>query len=178
MFEKFLKRSNWTDIVIAIIFVILGLLFIVKPGEMLSVVSILLGAIFIIIGVLKWIDYFTSKDKEDYLLTMALIFVIFGVIILFCTDIIAGIFRVIIGLWIIIAGIRDFQTALAWKNVKSGLWTCTLVLSMLMIIAGIAVLVSSTLALQVMGVIIAVYGILDIITRFIFIKKVKNYLDE
>lgn len=178
MFEKFLKRSNWTDIVIAIIFVILGLLFIVKPGEMLSVVSILLGAIFIIIGVLKWIDYFTSKDKEDYLLTMALIFVIFGVIILFCTDIIAGIFRVIIGLWIIIAGIRDFQTALAWKNVKSGLWTITLVLSMLMIIAGIAVLVSSTLALQVIGIIIALYGIFDIITRFIFIKKVKNYLDE
>ena len=41
MFEKFLKRSNWTDIVISIVFVILGLLLIVKPVEMVSVISIL-----------------------------------------------------------------------------------------------------------------------------------------
>ena len=178
MFEKILKRSNWTDIVISIVFVLLGLLLIVKPNEMVSVISILLGATFIIIGVLKWMDYFTSKDKEDYLLTIALISVIFGVIVLFWADVIAGVFRIIIGLLIIVEGIRDFQTALAWKNVKSGLWTITLVLSMLMIIAGITILVSTTLALRFVGTIIVIYAIFDIITRAIFIKKVKNYLDE
>ena len=118
------------------------------------------------------------NEQEDYLLTIALISVIFGVIVLFCADVIAGVFRIIIGLWIIVAGIRDFQTALAWKNVKSGLWTLTLVLSMLMMIAGIIVLVSTTLAIQLVGVIIAIYAVLDIITRAIFIKKVKNYLDD
>lgn len=178
MFERILKRSNWTDIVISVVFVLLGLLLVVKPVEMVSVISILLGATFIIIGVLKWMDYFTSKDKEDYLLTIALISVIFGVIVLFCSDVISGIFRIIIGLWIIVAGIRDFQTALAWKNVKSGLWTLTLVLSMLMIIAGIIVLVSTTLALRLVGIIIVIYAVLDIITRAIFIKKIKNYLDD
>ena len=91
MFERILKRSNWTDIVISVVFVLLGLLLIVKPVEMVSVISILLGATFIIIGVLKWMDYFTSKDKEDYLLTIALISVIFGVIVLFCSDVISGI---------------------------------------------------------------------------------------
>ena len=54
----------------------------------------------------------------------------------------------------------------------------TLVLSMLMIIAGIIVLVSTTLALRLVGIIIVIYAVLDIITRAIFIKKVKNYLDD
>ena len=49
---------------------------------------------------------------------------------------------------------------------------------MLMIIAGIVVLVSDTLALQIVGVIILIYAILDLITRAVFIKKVKNYLDD
>ena len=177
MFEKFLKRSNWTDIVISIVFVFLGILLMIKPNEMVSVISILIGAIFIIIGFLKIVDYFTSKDKEDYLLTMALISVIFGVIVLFCSDVITGVFRIILGVWIIAAGLRDFQTALVWKDTKSGLWTITIVLAMLMIIAGIVILVSSTLALQIVGTIILIYAIFDIITRLIFIKKIKDYLD-
>ena len=178
MFEKFLKRSSWVDMVVSMVFVLFGLLLIVKPLEMMSVISILLGAVFIIIGFLKIVDYFTSKDKEDYLLTMALISVILGVIVLFCSDIISGIFRIILGIWIIASGIRNFQTSLVWKEVKSGLWTLTVVFAMLMIIAGIVVLVSDTLALQIVGVIILIYAILDLITRAVFIKKVKNYLDD
>ena len=46
-----------------------------------------------------------------------------------------------------------------------------------MIIAGIVILVSSTLALRIMGIIILVYAILDIISRMIFIKEIKDYLD-
>lgn len=178
MFEKFLKRSNWTDIVISLLFAFLGILLIAKPVEMVSVISILLGTVLFMMGVLKLVDYFTSKDREDYLLTIALIAVILGVIVLFCADVITGIFRILLGIWIIAAGIKNFQTTLVWKDTKSGLWTVTLVCSMLMIIAGIVVLVSNTLVMQIVGVVILIYAILDIISRMIFIKKVKNYLDD
>ena len=178
MFEKFLKRSSWVDIVTSFVFVLFGILLIAKPIEMMAVISILLGAIFIVIGFLKIVDYFTSRDKEDYLLTIALISVIFGVIVLFCSDVIAGVFRIILGIWVIASGIKNIQTSLAWKDVKSGLWTVTILCSMLMIVAGIIILVSTELALQIVGVIILIYALLDLITRAIFIKKVKNYLDD
>lgn len=178
MFEKFLKRSNWTDIVISALFLILGILFIAKPTEMMSVISILLGLVLFIMGFLKIVDYFTSKDKEDYLLTMALIAVVLGVIVLFCSDVIAGIFRIILGIWIIASGIKNFQTSLVWKEVKSGLWTLTVICAMLMIVAGIVILVSNTLAFRIVGVVILLYATLDIVSRVIFIKKVKNYLND
>lgn len=178
MFEKFLKRTNWTDIVISVLFVILGVLLIVKPSEMMSVISILLGMVLFIIGFLKLVDYFTSKDKEDYLLTFALVAAILGVIVLFCSDVITGIFRAALGIWIIISGIRNFQTTLVWKEVKSGLWTVTLLCAMLMIIAGIVILVSTTLAFRIVGIVIVIYAVLDIIARSIFIKKIQDYLDK
>ena len=178
MFEKFLKRTNWTDIVISLLFVILGILLIMKPSEMISVISILLGAILFIIGFLKLVDYFTSKDKEDYLLTFALVAVVLGVIVLFCSDVITGIFRVLLGIWIIASGIKNFQTSLVWKDTKSGLWTVTVLCSLLMIIAGIVILVSTTLAFRIVGIVILIYAILDIITRAVFIKKVQDYLDK
>ena len=178
MFEKFLKRTNWTDFVISILFVILGALFIAKPTEMMSVISILLGMVLFIVGFLKIVDYFTSKDKEDYLLTIALVSVVLGVIVLFCSDVITGIFRVLLGIWIIISGIKNFQTTLVWKDVKSNLWTLTVLCSLLMIIAGIVVLVSTTLALRIVGIVIVIYAVLDIIARAIFIKEVQDYLDK
>ena len=178
MFEKFLKRTNWTDIVISVLFVILGVLLIVKPSEMMSVISILLGMVLFIIGFLKLVDYFTSKDKEDYLLTFALVAAVLGVIVLFCSDVITGIFRAALGIWIIISGIRNFQTTLIWKQVKSGLWTVTLLCAMLMIIAGIVILVSTTLAFRIVGIVIVIYAVLDIIARSIFIKKIQDYLDK
>ena len=178
MFEKFLKRTNWTDIVISILFVILGALLIIKPSEMMSVISILLGMVLFIIGFLKLVDYFTSKDKEDYLLTFALVAAVLGVIVLFCSDVITGIFRIALGIWIIVSGIKNFQTTLVWKEVKSGLWTTTLICSMLMIISGIVILVSTTLAFRIVGIAIVIYAVLDIISRLIFIKEVQNYLDK
>lgn len=45
-------------------------------------ISIILGIVFISMGVLKLVEYYTSETKEDYLLTVALIAVIFGVIVL------------------------------------------------------------------------------------------------
>ena len=178
MSEKFLKRTNWTDIVISMLFVILGVLLIIKPSEMVSVISILLGMVLFIIGFLKLVDYFTSKDKEDYLLTFALIATVLGVIVLCCSDIITGIFRVTLGIWIIISGIRNFQTSLVWKEVKSVLWTITVVCALLMIVAGIVILVSNTLAIRMVGIAIVIYAILDIVARSIFMKKIQDYLDN
>ena len=178
MYEKYLKRSSWVDIIVSLLFALLGVLLIVKPTQMLAVISILLGAIFIIIGFLKIVDYFTSKDKEDYLLTMALISVIFGVIVLSCSDVIVGVFRIILGIWIIASGIRNFQTSLVWKEVKSGFWTITVLCALFMIMAGIVILVSRTLAIRIVGIAIVIYAVLDIIARSIFMKKIQDYLDK
>ena len=177
MFEKFLKRSNWTDIVISVLFAILGILLIARPAEIVSVISILLGVVLFIMGFLKIVDYYTSKDKEDYLLTMELVSVVLGAIVLFCSDVIGRIFGILLGIWIIASGIRNFQTTLVWKDFKSTLCTLALVCSLLMIIAGIVILVSSTLAFRIMGIIILVYAVLDIVSRMIFIKEIKDYLD-
>ena len=178
MFDNFLKRTSWIDIIISMLFVILGVLLMIKPSEVMSVIYILLGMILFIMGFLKLVDYFTSKDKEDYLLTFALILTVLGVIVLCCSDVITGIFRIVLGIWIIASGIRNFQTSLIWKEVKSGLWTITVLCALLMIIAGIVILVSRTLAIRIVGITIVIYAVLDIITRTIFMKKIQDYLDK
>ena len=178
MVEKFLKRSSWTDIVISIIFVLFGALLIAKPEETVGAISIILGILFIAMGVLKLVEYYTADTKEDWLLTVALISVVLGIVILFASDAILSVFRVIVGIWIIATGIMDLQTTLVWKEVKSPYWTTAVLLSMLMMLAGIIILVNPNILFTTMGIIIVIYGILDIVDRFIFMKKINDYIKK
>ena len=143
---------------------------IARPESIMSIVAILLGVIFIVIGVLRTVDYFASNKEDNYLIAMALASIVIGIVIMFCSDIILSAFRILIAIWIIYSGIINLQTTIVWKDYKSRLWLLTLILAISMIIAGIYILVNSGAILQTVGVAIVVYGIVDIIENIIFIK--------
>lgn len=177
MWEKFLKKSGWTDIVISVLFILFGIMLMARPESIISVISILLGGICIIMGVLKLIDYFTTNKQDNYLLAISVVAIIAGIIIMFCSDIILSVFRIVVAIWIIYSGIMNLQTAIVWKDYKSKLWLTTLIFAIAMIIAGIYILVNNGAMLQIIGGVIVAYGIVDVIENFIFIKKIDNYLD-
>lgn len=176
MLEKFLKKSGWTDIILSLIFILFGTMLIARPEFIMSIVAILLGIMCIIIGIFKSIDYVSTGKNNNYLLATAVVAVITGIIIMFCSDTILSVFRIIIAIWIIYSGILNLQTAIVWKEYKSRLWLTSLILSIIMITVGIYVLINNGTILQTMGIIIVVYGIANIIENIIFIKKIDNYL--
>lgn len=176
MLEKILKRSSWADILISAVFMLFGILLIAKPQETIGALAIIVGILFITVGVLKLIEYFTSEPKEDYLLSIALISVIFGVIMLFASDQFISVAKFIVGIWIIAAGVIDFQTAVTWKELKSPYWTISVIFSFFIMIAGIYVMVEQSGAMAVaLGIAIVVYSVLDIIDRIIFMRKIDNF---
>lgn len=177
MWKKFLKKSGWTDIIISIIFILFGIMLISRPEAIVSIISILLGAIFIVMGVLKIIDYYSNGKQDNYLIAISVVMILIGIIIMFCADIILSAFRILIAIWIIYSGILNLQTTIVWKDYKSRLWLLTLLLSIATIGVGIYVLVNTGAIMQTIGIAILVYGIVNIIESFIFIKKVDNYLD-
>lgn len=175
--EKFLKKSGWTDIIVSLLFILFGTMLIARPESIMSIVSVLLGAICMAMGVLKGIDYFASGKRDNYLLAISIVAVITGIVIMFCADIILSIFRILIAIWIIYSGIMNLQTTIVWKDYKSRLWLLTLLLAIAMILGGIYILVNNGAMLQIVGGIIVTYGIIDIVESAIFIKKIDDYLD-
>ena len=177
MLEKILKRASWSDVVISGVFVLFGLLLVTNPGVVTTMLSVILGGIFVALGAFRIIEY-VSKGKEDtYLLGIGAVAILAGIVIMFATGIILSLFRIIIGIWIIYTGVMNLQTAISWKDYQSRLWLGTLIGSIITIIAGIYVLANSGAIIETIGWIIIVYGVIDIIERVIFIKNVDNYLN-
>ena len=177
MWKEFLKRSGWTDLIISLIFILFGIMLMARPETIMAIISNVLGLIFIAMGILKIIQYYSTGKINKYLIPMSTILIIVGIVVMFCTEIILSLFRILIAIWIIYTGIMNFHTSIVWKEYKSKLWVTTLILSFVMILAGIYVLVNSGAIIQTIGIILVLYGIVDIIENIIFIKKVDNYLD-
>ena len=63
--EQILKKMGWASIVTSIGFALIGLVIAYNPNTTFQVVSYLIGAIFIIYGIIKMIEYFKMKGAYD-----------------------------------------------------------------------------------------------------------------
>lgn len=176
MLEKILKRASWSDVAISAVFIIVGILLTTNPGIVTTMLSVILGGIFVALGAFKIIEYVSKGKQDNYLLGIGAVAILAGIIIMFATGIILSLFRIIIGVWMLYTGIMNMQTVIVWKDYQSRLWLTTLIGSVLTLIAGIFILVNSGAIIQAIGWIIIFYGVIDIIERLIFIKNVDNYL--
>ena len=176
MLEKILKRASWSDMVISAIFIVFGIFLVVNPGAVTTMLSVILGGIFVALGAFKIIEYIQSGKQETYLLGIGAFAIVAGIVIMFATGIILSLFRIIIGAWIIYTGIMNLNTAARWKDYQSRVWLATLLGSIAIIITGVFVLANSGVLMSTIGVILIIYGTIDIIERLVFIKKVENYL--
>lgn len=176
MFKNILKKSGWTDVIVSILFILFGIMLIAKPNEVMSIISILLGLVFVVLGISKIVEYFSNNKQERYLLPVATILTLIGIGVMFCTNLIFSIFRIILAIWIIYTGLMNLYELFIWKEYTSRLWLLSLLFTVLMLIAGVYVLVNTGAILQTIGIILICYGIINIIQNCIFIKKIDNYL--
>ena len=110
---------------------------------------------------------------NSYLLAIAISLTIIGIIIMCSSKIILSAFGIIMGIWIIYTGIANLQTTIIWKEYTSRAWLVSIILSIITIAAGIYVLINSSVIMNVIGVIILIYGVVNVIEDIIFMKNIK-----
>ena len=177
--NNFLKKSEWINILISIIFAIIGIFMITKTDVAIKIISYVLGGIFIAMGIVKSIDYFLSKGKYDfynYDLVYGIVAIIIGLITIFCSGLIESIFRIMIALWIIYSGIIRLSLSLKLHTAQIDMWNVSLILSIIMIISGVYILFQNGALIITMGIVILMYSIMDLIESIIFIKNVDELL--
>ena len=177
--KNFLKKSGWVDILVSIIFAIIGIFMIAKTDLAIKIISYILGGLFIIMGVIKIVDYFVTKGKYDfynYDLVYGIIAIIIGLITIFCSGLIESMFRIVIAIWIIYSGIMRLSLSLKLHAVQIDIWSVSLILSIIMIIGGLYMLFQTGALVLTMGIIVLVYSIIDLIENIIFIRNVDELL--
>ena len=177
--KEYLKKSGCVDIIVSIIFAIIGIFMIAKTDLAIKIISYILGGTFIVIGLIKIADYFLTKEKYDffnYNLIYGIVAIIIGLITILCSGLIESIFRIVIAAWIIYSGIMRLSLSLKLHTAEIDMWSISLILSIIMIIGGLYMLFQSGALILTIGVIMLVYSIIDLIESVISLKYVDKLL--
>lgn len=166
-----IKKMNTTSIIFSIIFIILGAFLISMPDYAIKLVSYALGIIFIILGLVAVVDFFSDRDSQDFLnfnFVIGVFSLIFGLIIMAKTEVIASIIPLLLGVWMLINGVIKLSYSLSLNNKENAL--ISIIVSILIIILGILLIFNpfdgAQALVQILGIEIIVYSVLDLVECF------------
>ena len=170
-------KNRLSDIIVSICIFIIGICLLLWAQTVTNLVSQVFGTLLILYAIYQFIIYFRSQDKRVVALVYSIIFLIIGIILVVRPTIVSEIISFIIGVYIILMSIKNIGLALEYKegpNYKLGVG-----LGIVEIILGVLCVVGKMLipiiVLRFVGLILVIYGIINIIDAII-VPKEKNII--
>lgn len=171
------NKITINNLLYALIFLVFGIFLLTSTDDLIGIVSKVLGGILVLIGIIKTIIFIYLKGKlgnynlSKLIVGLAIIF--FGTILILYSSAFSFAIRVIVGFWILFAGVNRVIFAISIKSVDRKGFYVYLVTSLLMFVLGIF-LISGILD-KIIGLFIIIYSIMEIVDYVYFKVKNKNY---
>lgn len=177
---RFLKELKINTLITAIVYVVLGLLFILLPEAVSKSIAIILGLMMTLLGLAYIIDYFRKWDIEYKSNGLAIgILLIFGALfLLFQGEIIVTIIPLILGFAVVVSGTVKLQNAIVLNRAKESIWLSVLVLAIISLALGFIIMINPFVAFTALivfiGIGLLVCGVTDLVIIFLMSRRSKE----
>lgn len=169
-------KSKKISLLSAILFLIVGALMLANPNKVVAIISYVVGVVLIAYGIFSCIkNYFNTKansSNPSTELVIGIITIVVGILFLLLANVIGVALQYVFGAWILFCGINRLINSLQ-LNKNDNNFIIQLVVSILLILAGLYTILKSNLALSFVGLIMMVYAVLEII-GYVSSKKEDN----
>ena len=175
------KQSAWVAIIESLATIILGIFLIAFPDAVIKVIAYIVGIFLVIKGAYQIINYFVVKGQNDYFnnnLLFGIISGLVGIAALVMGEEIAGIFRVVIGIWIIYESLVRVNTAIKLHSAGIEAWKISLVLALAMLVVGVFITFFEGAVVTLIGWMLILSGVIGIIGDVMFIQNVNSLVDK
>lgn len=183
--EKMIRTAKIGCIIIACALCLLGVLMIVFPERLASVLSMVCGVLMLLFGIMRLIGYF-SKDLYrlafQFDLTSGVLAIVLGVELLARPGSVITLLCVAIGFFIVTEGLFKVQTALQARQFGISSWWLMMFFAVLCAVCGFLLMLhpgeGSTVLTILIGVTLLSEGLLSLCTMLAAVKIIKNQQPE
>ena len=158
--------NNNSSLVSAILFFILGAIMFTNPDTMVVVISRILGGILILFGLYSCIKNYILVRQNTQVSAIPMVAGIscmaIGSVFFFAAGFVEAMVRFVIGGWILLSGIMRFASAMQIDKKNNPKFFSLLIISLLLILAGLYTILEANLAFQTIGIVLMIYAGLEI----------------
>lgn len=167
--------SNIFSIILSLV---VGVILFQRPDLVSILISYVLGSFLIVYGLgsIVYFSYQKGKNSDASInpCILGIILIACGVVCIVCSHVIEQIFRFIIGIYILFAGISLIIKAFSITDKKNYQFISTIVIALILIGGGFYTILVANLALKGIGLVLIIYAILQIINYILLFGTSTN----
>ena len=176
-----LKKNAWMSILESLVMIVMGVFLIAWPTVVIKAISYVVGTFFVIKGGFKIINYFMVKGREDFFnndLLTGVVTVIIGIAAFVLGENISGIFRIIVGIFLIYEALVRMNTAIKLNAAGINSWRPILIMSLAMLLLGMIVTFYEGAVVVLIGWIMLASGLISMFSDIMFIQHVDSIISK
>ncbi len=172
-----IKETN-KSLISSILFLIFGALIFAYPNQVVTTASMIFGGILMFYGLILVIKnyYETKQDSNNSSATLILgiFLLVVGLLFIVLASLISHILQYVLGAWILFTGIERLMIALSLGKDDNAFIT-QLIIACILLIAGLYTILRGHLEIQIIGIIMIIYSVLQIIG---YLSNKKDTVDK
>ena len=180
-----LKQLKWNLILLAVIFIALGIVLILWPGATMKTICYLLAAMLLALGVASLINYL-RKDISGiiyrYDLVVGLCAILGGILVIVKVDKLTDLIPAVLGFLVTMSGILKMQNSVDMLRLGHGTWHVAFAMAIVNIVAGIVLLMNPFEAAQILlmciGIAFVYSGITDLYVTISISRRLSKIKTE
>ncbi len=173
-----MKKQNGLSLISSIIFLIFGIILFAKPDGVVKLMSNVFGAVLILMGAYRTINYIIQNKRLQVVnyneLAFGVTAIVLGIVLIFLSESIAFLLRLIIGIWVIVAGLNKIMQTF-YTTDRSNKFYALIVMGIVLVGIGLYIVLEANLALSIIGLFMVLYAIIDIVSYFMYNKSINDF---
>ena len=172
-----MKKEFWSEALMLGCTLIVGVCLMIWADKVTTLVSILLGCLAILYGIIAFINYFTNKDRiihDRMQFIFGIVVLVIGFVLIFKVDFLKELISFIIGIYIVLSSILRLQESINVGKALNEKMNGAIILSILGIVIGIMCIVGkfivTDMIVKYIGIMLIIYSIISFI-ELIMIKR-------
>lgn len=179
--ESFYSIYVLRSIILDIVFLLIGLYFIINPYSGLRGCEIAFSLVLLVSGVMALFDCTAKKviTLFNFSFIYGVLSVIFGLLIIFNPLALANIVSISFGIWMTLSGLLKLSHSLNLKKSNEECWVVLLGIGVITAIMGILLIFNPFIQLyitQAVGTFLCLYSVLDFTNSILLKKRSKEIL--
>lgn len=186
--EQIKKQINklWVgSLFTTLLFIIVGILLIIKPEQIITMISMIIGLSILVVGIFAFVKYFRGQKTQtgfSFDLIYGTICAVSGSLLILNPKAVASVLPLILGVWMLFNSISKIGYVLDLKKQAGKEWISPFILTTLTLMCGILFIFNpfkgATIITQILGSTLVFYSLIDLINSFILRKKVNVIYSE
>ncbi len=154
----------------SIVLLILGILLLFYSSGILTILFSIIGGIIVLLNIYQLVELYKNEKETKIVLTneknSAIMWIVFGFIIIFLSSFFANAVQLITGIWFLFLGSQKLSSALYYRQINSKLFLSSFIGAILLFFFGIYTIIAENIVFIFLGIVLIIYAIFDLISAF------------